>query len=645
MIHEVNDLPYSIKKVLESEKQRTGTVGSEVLLLALIKSKTSCSVILENYGITEKVINSQLNNLIILRKNNKEYTNKLIEIINVAQQAKEIENSKELFEDHLLFGLLVTPNSLAITLLERLNVDPSDLLEELDDIYKEDSKDNYLINITKLAKQKKLSPFIGKSELLNKLIRILSKKQKNNPMLIGSAGVGKSALVEGLAIKLLDINPSITLYRLDLGTIIAGTKYRGDLEERLLEAINKIKNPTSIVFIDEIHNIVGSGSSDGTLDIANILKPILSRNEIKCIGATTLDEYYKYIAKDKALSRRFQNVFIDEASQMETYKILKGIVYSYEQFHNVKYSNEIIKYIVEAASFLPNRRYPDKAIDILDEAGLYCIYDNRTIVQKEDVDKIIFESLGVNNKKINNYDNLKLNYKQLKKYFQIYFMNLGIRTTIMNLQTSSSNLDLILEDIKKVFKISSEAIITLDFSKFNESHSTSSLFGSPAGYVGYDDGGILSEHIIKFPLSIIVIKNYLKSALLIRGQIESIFELGKIIDSKGREIYFKNSIFIFLEEQNQNIIGYINNVSEERSKIHYYIDEVLYNTPINYYYDNKIKNIIQKYQNNNYLIDLKCNNISMETYNKILKVISNLDNFKENKKYSIYIENDEVCVK
>ena len=284
------------------------------------------------------------------------------------------------FEEHILYALLTTPNTVALHIIDKMGVDVNDLIDDLNIIYnlgfKDELNNNYLINITKEAKLNRLNPFIGREQTIEKIIRILSKKQKNNPMLIGNAGVGKSALVEGVAMTLLKENPKYNIYRLDLGMIIAGTKYRGDLEERLLEVVDKIKNPNAIVFIDEIHNIVGSGSSEGTLDIANILKPILARSEIKCIGATTLDEYYRYIEKDKALARRFQNVFIDEASNEETYEIMKGIVHCYEEFHKVKYPDEILKYIIIASEFIANRRLPDKAIDILDESGLVCHLNN-----------------------------------------------------------------------------------------------------------------------------------------------------------------------------------------------------------------------------------------------------------------------------
>ena len=475
-------------------KQRFGIAGSEALLLAILRSENSaCRHILNEDGINERYLEDELDQLTVLRKRNipDGGTAKLAEIIKNAAALAMSEESRMIFEEHLFYALLTTPSSLAIDILQKAGADIEDLIEEVNNIYNfapsGELNKNYLVNLTKEAKLDRLNPFIGRAHIIDKIIRILSKRQKNNPMLIGSAGVGKSALVEGVAMRFLETNPGVNIYRLDLGMIIAGTKYRGDLEERMIEVMEKIKNPHSIVFIDEIHNIVGSGSSEGTLDIANILKPILARSEIKCIGATTLEEYYRYIEKDKALARRFQNVFVEEASPEETYAIIKGIAYKYEEYHRVKYSDRVLRYIVTSSGFLSNRKLPDKAIDILDEAGLLCRMGNRMYVDHADVDRIVYENLGIDYDEISGGINRIKNYHFLEKYYQQYFMNLGLRKTILNVQTAEANLDLFLEDLRQVFRIKDEMILTLDLGKFSESHFTSSIIGSPAGYFGYED--------------------------------------------------------------------------------------------------------------------------------------------------------------
>lgn len=262
MFTNFNEQCQKIVEIIMEEKCRFGTIGSELLLYALTKLKSSsCQFILSEYGINQYTVEKRLNKIVVLRKDTK-YTHKFNEVIEMAKNIAKMEESTMVFEEHLLYALLTTPNTIALHIIEKMEVDVNDLIDDLNIIYnlgfKDEINNNYLINITKQAKLNRLNPFIGREQTIEKIIRILSKKQKNNPMLIGNAGVGKSALVEGVAMALLKENPKYNIYRLDLGMIIAGTKYRGDLEERLLEVVEKIKNPNAIVFIDEIHNIVGS---------------------------------------------------------------------------------------------------------------------------------------------------------------------------------------------------------------------------------------------------------------------------------------------------------------------------------------------------------------------------------------------------
>jgi ATP-dependent Clp protease ATP-binding subunit ClpC len=624
----------------EAEKARFGAVGSECLLLAMLKTKNTLCWDLLQENVSLKTLEEELSKLALLRKSTTSHTFKLLEILKNARTAALLEKSKHVFPEHLLYALLTTSPSVALDVLERIGADVAFLLEELNNIYsdEEDSEHGYLVNITKEAKCGRLNPFIGREELIDKIIRILSKKQKNNPMLIGSAGVGKSALVEGVAMRMLKVNPKINIFRLDLGMIIAGTKYRGDLEERLIEVIDRIKNPHSIIFIDEIHNIVGSGSSEGTLDIANILKPILARSEIKCIGATTLEEYYRYIEKDKALSRRFQNVYVDEASPEETLEILRGISRNYEDFHKVNYKDQILKYIIASSAFLANRKLPDKAIDILDEAGLVCRLSGRRNVSKADVDKIVFESLGIRNEGI--YKKIKTvpNFKNLAKYYFQYFINLGIRKTILSLQASEDCLDLLLEDFRHVFNIKDEVVLKLDFNRFHESFHTSSLIGAPAGYVGYENGGILTEHALKYPISVIVIKNYRSGSRTVANQIESILSEGVITDAKGREVNFRNSIFVFLEADAERQIGYLGEAVE--GKVMPLIDEVVRDPKKNGYYLEKLRRVLERMKSYNYNLVLEIPELDRKTYAKVLNELSNLDNFKQHRTYVIkYVDN------
>ena len=353
-------------------------VGSEHLLLAMYKKKdTICHFLLDEKQITYDDILRVIHNLVIFRKSDSQsltYTKKFQEIILYSETLAKDLGSKYVYDEHIFYVMLKEEDSIASIVLEKLGLDIEDLMIDIEEIFnffegtseKEDLEITPYPFLTNLSKTKKVHPFIKRSNYIEKIIYILSKKQKNNPLLIGNAGVGKTAIIEGLS----EILKNETIYQLDLGSIVSGTKYRGELEEKITKAMEYIKKHHAIVFIDEIHNIVGAGSNDGSLDIANILKPYLSRSDIKLIGSTTLDEYYRFIEKDKALTRRFQNVYIDEPNEAETYEILEGIKQSYEEYHQVKYSSySLQKIITNAKLFLINKSFPDKAIDILDEVS------------------------------------------------------------------------------------------------------------------------------------------------------------------------------------------------------------------------------------------------------------------------------------
>ena len=259
------------------------------------------------------------------RINNSKFTPKFNEIIKSASNIIKLFNSDHVYDEHLFYSLLNDKDNNGIKVLINLGLDPNIMIQDILDIFNVDKKTNVPEFLTNLTLVEEVHPYITRSNYLTKLDIILNKKQKNNPMLIGSAGVGKTALVEAYAKR----HPNKTVYRLDLGTIMAGTKYRGELEDKIITTMNFIKKENAILFIDEIHNIVGAGSNEGTLDIANIIKPYLARSDIYCIGSTTLDEYYQYIDKDKALTRRFHNIYIDEPSLKETKVILSKIKKAY----------------------------------------------------------------------------------------------------------------------------------------------------------------------------------------------------------------------------------------------------------------------------------------------------------------------------
>lgn len=527
--------------------------GSEMLLLALVKLKDSMTnLIFKELSITIDDIMKMIKGYFFLRKEN-HYTANLEEILMNAK--KLMHEGNFVYDEAYLYSLLKAGDNVAKVILKTLGVEESILYEELEhaqEFLERDSK--ILINMTKLAKEKKLNPFIGRVHYLDKVDRILSRKQKNNPMLIGAAGVGKTGIVEGLVQYYLVHKPQMLVYRLDLSSIIAGTRYRGDLEERLLDAIEEIKAANAIVFIDEIHNILSVNTNEASLDIANILKPVLSRSEIKCIGATTTEEYYRYIEKDKALVRRFQNVFVEEVDDEECFTILKGIKSGYEEYYLISYSDSILQYIITSSALITNRRLPDKAIDILDEAGIIAKRQGLKEVNKTIIDDLIFENLGLNRSKILTNLTKTLNYPNLKPYFYNY-LSFQKQKVIVSLQCT--NYDLILEDIFKVFENKKETILEIDMNDFIDNHYAANLIGAPAGYVGYENGGILTDHLLKHPFAITIFKNYDEVNPVIHSLIEKALVNGMITDNHGRQISLRNSIFIFVIKTKKAKLGFI----------------------------------------------------------------------------------------
>lgn len=543
--------------------------GSEMLLLALVKLKDSMtSLIFKELNISIENITAYIKNSYYLRKDNI-FTTKFEEII---ANAKKLMIERDfVYDEAYLYSLLQINDSVARDILKGLGVNETMIYDELEHVQEFLDKDSkILINMTKLAKEKKLNPFIGRMHYIDKVDRILSRKQKNNPMLIGAAGVGKTGIVEGVVQHYLVHKPNLLIYRLDLSSIIAGTRYRGDLEERLLDAIEEIKEDNAIVFIDEIHNILASNTNEASLDIANILKPVLSRSEIKCIGATTTEEYYRYIDKDKALVRRFQNVFVEEVDDNECLEILEGIKNGYEEYYQVEYSRDLLQYIIEISKLMTTRRLPDKAIDILDESGLIAKRQGLEKVSKEIIENLVFENIGLNRHKISMNLQKELNYPILRTYFEDY-INLKRKNMIVSIQCS--NHYPVLDDINQVFNYKKEMILEIDMKDFIDNHYASNLIGAPAGYVGYENGGILTEHLIKQPFSITVFKNYENANPLIKNIIERAINNGVITDNRGRNISLKNAIFLFLSSKLKPKLGFINhNKSEEKLN---FIDVIL----------------------------------------------------------------------
>lgn len=541
-------------------------VGTEHLLLAMYQVEESiCHFLLEEKNITYEKLLEVVNGLVILRKNESKedtYSKKFQEVILYAQRLAEDLESEYVYDEHIFYVMLKEYDTVAYVVLEKLGLDIEELKRDIEEIFSFDEakeKENipypFLIN---LSTSQKIHPFVLRNNYIEKIKYILSKKQKNNPLLIGNAGVGKTAIVEGLS----EILKDASIYQLDLGSIVAGTKYRGELEEKLTKAMEYIKRKKAILFIDEIHNIVGAGSNDGSLDIANILKPYLSRSDIKLIGATTLDEYYRHIDKDKALSRRFQNVFIDEPTEKETYVILKEIKASYEEYHNVKYSDQILQEIIEKSKlYLVRRSFPDKAIDVMDEIGTRKKSSNKSFSKL--IDETIEDLTGIKNLTLERLKKVELNYPSLKPKYLQFIKKKEFEVNTNNLAfamvNSDFNVEYLIEDLYKLFAFKKEMYLEIDLENYIDYASINNLIGSTKGYVGYEQGGILSEHILKYPLSLVYFKNIKSAHPSINQFIKSLLKKNHFLDNKGRTIYLTNTIFLLDTDKIKNKeIGFIN---------------------------------------------------------------------------------------
>ena len=492
--------------------------------------------------------------------------------------------------------------------------------------------DNFGTDMTRAAEEKRLDPIVGREKEIERLAQILSRRKKNNPVLIGEPGVGKSAIVEGLALRIVQHKVSRILFNkrvisLDMASIVAGTKYRGQFEERIKAILNELtKNPNIILFIDEIHTIVGAGSASGSMDAANMLKPALARGEIQCIGATTLDEYRKNIEKDGALERRFQKVIVDPTTAEETLQILENIKGRYEEHHNVTYSPEALKACVKLTErYISDRNFPDKAIDALDEAGsrvhisnivapkvieeleakmqdanrdklaavkaqnfeLAASYRdkerqyekelnaatqkwdeemkaNRETVTEEQVSEVIAMMSGVPVQRIAKAENVRLLEMagELKKKVvgqdeavekvvkAIQRNRVGLKDpnkpigTFMFLGPTGVGKTHLAKKLAEYLFDSADSLIRIDMSEYLEKFAVSRLIGAPPGYVGYEEGGQLTEKVRRKPYSVVLLDEIEKAHPDVFNLLLQVLDEGRLTDSLGRQIDFKNTILI-----------------------------------------------------------------------------------------------------
>lgn len=457
--------------------------------------------------------------------------------------------------------------------------------------------ETYCINLNKKAEQNNIDRLIGRTVEVDRLSQILCRRTKNNPLLVGDPGVGKTAIVEGLALKIFNnevpqVLKSHVIFSLDMGTLIAGTRYRGDFEERLKLIIKEIeKNKNYILFIDEIHTLVGAGSTSGSsMDASNMLKPALQAGNIRCIGSTTYNEYRLFFEKDRALQRRFQKIDVPEPTIDEAYKIMYGIRSKYEKFHNVKFTDDAIKASVDLSSkYIGNKKLPDKSIDIIDELGssevLKSENQRKKILDIEDIERIVSQITKIPEKNISVNDRMYL--KDLDKNLKrvIFGQDLAIDSLVSSIKLSRSGLrdsnrtigNYIFsgqtgvgktELAKQLAKVLGIELIRFDMSEYMERHSVSKLIGAPPGYVGFDQGGLLSEKVDKNPYAVLLIDEIEKAHPDVYNILLQIMDYGKLTDQNGKKIDFRNIILIMTtnagaEDLQKSQIGFNKSINKD----------------------------------------------------------------------------------
>ena len=442
-----------------------------------------------------------------------------------------------------------------------------------EEVIAESGESKFLINLNEQASEGKIDALIGRQEEISRLIQILARRTKNNPLLVGESGVGKTAIVEGLAHlvinkKVPDYLQNYTIYSLDIGALIAGTKYRGDFEKRLKEVIEFLEGQDkSILFIDEIHTIIGAGSaSGGSLDVSNLLKPALGKGSLRCIGSTTFQEFRGIFNQNQALSRRFQKIDINEPDIDDSIAILKGIKPLYEQHHNVKYQDESIKSAVELSQkFISDRFLPDKAIDLMDETGALLNVnrkDNKKItVNQIDIEKTISKITKIPEKSISKDESksLKNIERDLKRVIfgqdkAIVSLGNAIKLSRAGLRDDNKTIGSFLfagptgvgktEIARQLASILGIELIRFDMSEYMERHTVSRLIGAPPGYVGFDQGGLLTEAIVKNPHAVLLLDEIEKANPDIFNLLLQVMDSGVLTDNNGRKADFRNVILI-----------------------------------------------------------------------------------------------------
>ena len=556
----------------------------------------------------------------------------------------------------LLASLFDEQKSFSYTLLTEHGISKLDILELISHTENEETKSDesylskYSINLLQKAKEGKIDPVIGRDSEISRVIQILCRRKKNNPILVGEAGVGKTAIAEGLALDIVksnvpDIIKDAELYALDLSAMLAGTKYRGDFEKRLKGVIDELKvHPNAILFIDEIHTLVGAGSTSGTMDAANQLKPALASGELTCMGATTFAEYRNSFEKDKALSRRFSKVDIDEPSAKVSYKILQGLKSKYEKHHNVTYTPKALKSAVDLSKrYITDRFLPDKAIDIIDEtAASFHLKDRKKRkITAYDIEKTISRIVGISNSKVSKDETNELMNLEEELKLKVIGQDKAITEVAKAIKISKAGLTPSNKPIasflfsgptgvgKTELALSLSKVLGVNFERFDmseymEKHALSRLVGAPPGYVGYEQGGLLTEAIKKHPYTVLLLDEIEKAHPDLVNILLQIMDNATLTDNNGYKANFQNVILIMTSNigaSARSVMGF--NKDSSISK------------------DEELKSFFTPEFRNRLDAVVEFEQLSLETVESVvLKFVNELNNDLKKKKVSVNISDD-----
>ncbi|MFA5233942.1 MAG: ATP-dependent Clp protease ATP-binding subunit ClpA [Sulfurimonas sp.] len=512
----------------------------------------------------------------------------------IDRMIKHIQSSQQHSADigDLLVAIYDEVNSFAYMLLNEYHISRLDILEIIshsDEAEAPKESESYLqkysINLLQKAKEGKIDPVIGRDNEIERVTQILCRRKKNNPILVGEAGVGKTAIAEGLALKIAarevpEIIKNSELYALDLGAMLAGTKYRGDFEKRLKGIMDELKSiPNAILFIDEIHTLIGAGSTSGTMDAANQLKPALASGELKCMGATTFAEYRNGFEKDKALSRRFSKVDINEPSLKTTYKILKGLKSKYEEHHNVTFTDKALKTAIDLSKrYITDKFLPDKAIDLIDEtaASFHLKTKKKRVVNSHDIENTISKILGISGSKVTQDETLSLINLEENLQKKVIGQDKAVAEVTKAIKISKAGLTPPNKPIasflfsgptgvgKTELALSLSQILGINFERFDmseymEKHAISRLVGAPPGYVGYEQGGLLTEAIKRHPYTVLLLDEIEKAHPDLVNILLQIMDNATLTDNNGYKANFQNVILIMTSNIGataRNVMGF-----------------------------------------------------------------------------------------